>query len=46
MASVFWDAHIILSIDYLVNGKTINRDFYMALLDLLSVEINIKRPHM
>ncbi|KAL6419587.1 hypothetical protein ACFW04_011312 [Cataglyphis niger] len=33
MASVFWDAHGILFIDYLEKGKTINSEYYMALLD-------------
>ena len=33
IASVFWDAHGILFIDYLEKGKTINSDYYMALLD-------------
>ena len=46
MASIFWDAHCILFIDYLEKGKTINSDYYMALLDRLSVEIERKRPHM
>ena len=46
MASVFWDAHGILFIDYLKKGKTINSDYYMALLDRLSAEIKNKRPHM
>ena len=46
MASVFWDAHDILFIDYLENSKTINSDYYMALLDRLSGEIKKKRPHM
>ena len=31
MASVFWDEHSILFIDYLEKGKTINSDYYMAL---------------
>ena len=31
MASAFWNAHGILFIDYLVKGKTINSDYYMAL---------------
>ena len=35
MAPVFWDAHGILFIDYLKKGKTINIDYYMALLDRL-----------
>ena len=46
MASVFWDAHSILFIDYLEKGKTINSDYYMALLDRLSGEIKKIRPHM
>ena len=46
MASVFWDPHGILLIDYPENGKTINSDYYMALLDRLSIEIKKKRPHM
>ena len=45
MASVFWDAHGILLIDYLEKGKTINSYYFMALLDRLSVEIKKKRPH-
>ena len=46
MASVFLDAHGILFIDYLEKGKTINSDYYMALLDQLSTEIKKIRPHM
>ena len=46
MASVFWDAHVILFIDYPEEGKTINSDYYIALLDRLSAEIKKKRPHM
>ena len=46
MASVFWDAHDILFIDYLEKGKTINSDYYMALLNRLSTEIKKKRPHI
>ena len=46
MASVFWDAHDILFIDYLHKGKIINSDYYMALLDRLSSEIKKKQPHM
>ena len=33
MTSVFWNAHGILFIEYLEKGKTINSDYYMALLD-------------
>ena len=36
MAPVFCDARGILFIDYLEKGKTINSDYYMALLDRLS----------
>ena len=46
MASVFWDEHGILFIDYLEKGKTINSDYYTALLERLKVEIAEKRPHM
>ena len=46
MASVFWDANSILFIDYLEKGKTINSDYYMALLDRFSAEIKKKRPQM
>ena len=44
--SAFWDAHSILFIDCLEKGKTINSDYYMALLDRSSTEIKKKRPHM
>ena len=33
MASVFWDMHVILFIKYFKKGKTINSDYYIALLD-------------
>ena len=46
MASVFLDVHGILFIDYLEKGKTINSDYYMALLDRLSSEIKKKWSHM
>ena len=46
MASVFWDAHGIFFIDYLEKGKTIDSDYYMALLDRLSAENKKKRSHM
>ncbi|QQP42126.1 Putative DD34D transposase, partial [Caligus rogercresseyi] len=39
MASVFWDAHGIIFIDYLEKGKTINSDYYIALLELLNDDI-------
>ncbi|XP_054729345.1 histone-lysine N-methyltransferase SETMAR-like [Anastrepha obliqua] len=46
MASVFWDAHGIIFIDYLHKGQTINSDYYIALLERLKDEIAKKRPHM
>ena len=46
MASVFWDAHGIIFIDYLQKGQTINSDYYIALLERLKDEIAKKRPHM
>ena len=46
MESVFWDAHGILFIDYLEKCKTINSDYYMALLDRLSAEIKEKQPQV
>ena len=46
LASVFWDAHDILFIDYLEKAKTINSEYYMALLMRLKKEIARKRPQM
>ena len=46
MASVFWDAHGIIFIDYLEKGKTINSDYYIAQLERLKDEIAEKRPHL
>ncbi|XP_012564110.2 histone-lysine N-methyltransferase SETMAR-like [Hydra vulgaris] len=39
MASVFWDTHGIIFIDYLEKEKTINSDYYIALLERLTDEI-------
>ena len=46
MASLFWDVQSILFIDYLENDKTTNSEYYVALLDRMSVQIKKKRPHM
>ncbi|KAF7266255.1 hypothetical protein GWI33_020292 [Rhynchophorus ferrugineus] len=46
MASVFWDVHGIIFIDYLEKGRTINSDYYIALLNRLMDEIAEKRPHL
>ncbi|XP_037952709.1 large neutral amino acids transporter small subunit 1-like [Teleopsis dalmanni] len=39
MALVFWDAHGIIFIEYLEEGKTINSNYYTALLERLKAEI-------
>ena len=44
LASVFWDAHGILFIDCLRKGRTINSEYYMALLVHLKEAIAKKRP--
>ena len=46
MASVFWDAHGIIYIEYLEKGKYINSDYYIELLVRLKDEIAKKQPHM
>ena len=46
MASVFWDMHGILLIDFLPKGQPINSDYYITLLDRLEDAIKKKRPHM
>ena len=44
MASVFWDAHGIIFIDYLEKGKIINSDYNITLLERLKDKIVEKRP--
>lgn len=46
MASVFWDAHGVIFIDYLEKGKSITGAYYSSLLDRLKIEIAEKRPHL
>ena len=43
---VFWDAQGILIIDYLEKGRTINSEYYIALLLRLKEEIAKKWPQM
>ena len=43
LASVFWDVHGILFIDYLVKGRTNNNEYHIALLGRLNEEIT-KNP--
>lgn len=46
MATVFWDSHGVILIDYLQKGKTITGAYYASLLDKLKAEIADKRPHL
>ena len=46
LASVFWDAQGILFIDYFEKGRTINSEYYIALLVCLKEEIAKKQPQM
>ena len=46
LASVFWDVKGILFINYLEKGRTINSEYYIALLVHLKEEITKKRPQM
>ncbi|GFV14926.1 histone-lysine N-methyltransferase SETMAR [Trichonephila clavipes] len=46
MATVFWDSHAVILIDYLQKGKTITGACYASLLDKLKVELAEKRPHL
>ena len=43
MASVFWDMHGILLIDFLPKGQSINSDYYFDLLDRLEDAIKKKK---
>ena len=46
LASMFWDAQGILFLDYLEKGRTINIEYYIALLVRLKEEIGKKRQHI
>ena len=46
MATVFWDSHGVILIDYLQKGKTITGAYYASLLDKLKAELAEKRPHL
>ena len=46
MVNVFWDAHGVIFIDYLEEGRTITGAYYVELLDRLIDEIRNKRPHL
>ena len=46
MATIFWDSHGILLIDYLQKGKTITGEYYASLLDRFDAILKEKRPHL
>ncbi|GFU50017.1 histone-lysine N-methyltransferase SETMAR [Trichonephila clavipes] len=45
MATVFWDSHGVILIDFLQKRKTITGAYYASLLDKLKVELVEKRRH-
>lgn len=46
MATVFWDSHGVVLIDYLQKGKTITKENYASRLDHLQNVIKAKRPYL
>lgn len=46
LATVFWDAHGIIHIDYLEKGKTITGVYYAELLARFDADLKRKRPHL
>ena len=46
MATVFWDSHGVILIDYLQKGKTITGAYYALLFDKLKAELAEKCPHL
>ena len=46
MATIFWDSHGIILMDYLQKGKNITRDYYASSLDRFEAIWNKKRPHL
>ena len=46
MATVFWDNHGVILIDYLQKGKAITGAYYASLLDKLKPELAEKWPHL
>lgn len=45
-ATIFWDAHGIIFIDYIESEKKVTAKYYESLLDKLNIEIIEKRPHL
>ena len=46
MATVLWDSHGVILLNYLQKGKTITGAYYASLLDKLKAEIAKKWPHL
>ena len=46
VATVFWDSHGVILIDYLQKGKTITGEYFAPLLDTLKAELAEKQPHL
>ena len=46
MATIFWDSHDIILIDYLQKAKTITGEYYAPLLDRFDAILKEKRPHL
>ena len=46
MATIFWNSHGIILIDYLQKRKTIIEEYYASLLDRFDAILNEKRPHL
>ena len=46
MATIFWDSHGIILIDYLREEKTITGEYYASLLDRFDAILKKKRPHL
>ena len=46
MATIFWDSHGIILIDYLQKEKTVTGEYYASLLDRFDAILKEKRPHL
>ena len=46
MATIFWDSHGIILIDYLQEGKTITGEYNASLLNRFHAMLEKKRPHL
>ena len=46
MATIFWDSHGIILIDYLQKGKSITGEYYASFLDQFHAILKEKRPHL